>query len=85
MQSHKFIFIYKIKIYSGKDPGVGNVMGGRPESDMTEERIVHILNEASSYIKPQSKGESPSNEDSQSPNHPQVIFNITHLFFYLCT
>lgn len=55
------------------------VMPRGPESDMTEERIAHILNEASHMMKPQPQDDTHSNEDSKSPNHPQVRPSITYL------
>lgn len=48
------------------------VMARGSENDITEERIAHILSEASHMMKPQQHDETHSNEDSKSPNHPQV-------------
>lgn len=55
----------------GKDGTAMGVMPRGTESDMTEERIAHILNEASQMMKPQQQDDTHSNEDSKSPNHPQ--------------
>lgn len=50
----------------GKETGIPNF--GRPENEMTDERIVHILNEASHLqMKPQLE-DSRSNDDSRSPH-----------------
>jgi homeobox protein cut-like len=49
----------------------------RGDSDMTEERIAHILSEASHLMKSSSLSqdqETRSNEDSKSPNRGQVCF-----------
>ncbi|VVC35490.1 Hypothetical protein CINCED_3A013569 [Cinara cedri] len=52
----------------GKDSGIPTVMG-RTENDVTDERIVHILNEASQMMKPiQQQDDTQSNDDSTSPN-----------------
>ncbi|XP_073999127.1 homeobox protein, cut isoform X4 [Rhodnius prolixus] len=57
----------------GKDSGGGvSVLAGRgAEAEMTEERIAHILSEASHMMKPQHPEDTHSNDDSKSPNHPQ--------------
>lgn len=59
----------------GKDSGGGvSVLAGRgAEAEMTEERIAHILSEASHMMKPQHPEDTHSNDDSKSPNHPQVL------------
>lgn len=47
----------------------------RGEADMTDERIAHILSEASHLMKSSQPGQDPdtrSNEDSKSPNRGQV-------------
>lgn len=52
----------------------------RGDSDMTEERIAHILSEASHLMKSSSHSqdqETRSNEDSKSPNRGQVQINFT--------
>lgn len=51
---------------SGKDTGIPNF--GRPENDLTEERIAHILNEASQLQMKPHMEDSHSNEDSKSPH-----------------
>ncbi|XP_025410697.1 homeobox protein cut-like isoform X3 [Sipha flava] len=51
----------------GKDSGIPAVMG-RTENDVTDERIVHILNEASQMMKPNQQDDTQSNDDSTSPN-----------------
>lgn len=52
---------------SGKDTGIPNF--GRPENEMTEERIAQILNEASQLqMKSHIVEDSHSNEDSKSPH-----------------
>ncbi|XP_060533243.1 homeobox protein cut isoform X2 [Cylas formicarius] len=48
----------------GKD---GSVPFGRPENDMTEERLAHILNEANQFQQIKTE-DSHSNEDSKSPH-----------------
>ncbi|KAF6216279.1 hypothetical protein GE061_000619 [Apolygus lucorum] len=55
----------------GKDGTSIGVLNRGPESEMTEERIAHILSEASHMMKPQPHEDSRSNDDSKSPNHPQ--------------
>ncbi|XP_014293824.1 homeobox protein cut isoform X2 [Halyomorpha halys] len=55
----------------GKDGASMGVMSRGSENDITEERIAHILSEASHMMKPQQHDETHSNEDSKSPNHPQ--------------
>lgn len=46
---------------------------GRTENDVTDERIVHILNEASQMMKPnQQQEDTQSNDDSTSPNQLNV-------------
>lgn len=57
----------------GKDGAPMGVMARGNEPEMTEERIAHILNEASHMMKPQQQDDTHSNEDSKSPNHPQVL------------
>lgn len=54
---------------SGKDTGIPPFGRGDPDN-MTEERIAHILSEASQMMKGQVE-DSHSN-DSKSPNHAQV-------------
>lgn len=65
---------YKI---AGKDGGITGVFG-RGEADMTEERIAHILNEASQMMKPglgmAADQDSRHSDDSRSPSHGQVSF-----------
>ncbi|XP_044738052.1 homeobox protein cut isoform X6 [Chrysoperla carnea] len=51
----------------GKDTGMPTY-GGRESSDMNEERIAHILNEASHLMKVE---DTHSNDDSKSPSHGQ--------------
>lgn len=51
----------------------------RGDSDMTEERIAHILSEASQLMNKSSHNQDPdtrSNEDSKSPNRGQVRMNV---------
>lgn len=69
---------YKI---AGKDGGITGVFGGRGESDMTEERIAHILSEASQMMKPalgigsiDRDQDSRQSDDSRSPSQGQVCF-----------
>ncbi|XP_050434571.1 homeobox protein cut isoform X2 [Adelges cooleyi] len=51
-----------------KDSGIPTVMG-RTENDVTDERIVHILNEASQMMKPnQQQDDTQSNDGSTSHN-----------------
>ncbi|XP_026810680.1 homeobox protein cut isoform X2 [Rhopalosiphum maidis] len=51
-----------------KDSGIPTVLG-RTENDVTDERIVHILNEASQMMKPnQQQDDTQSNDESTSPN-----------------
>lgn len=48
----------------------------RGDSDMTDERIAHILSEANNLMKSSSHNqdhETRSNEDSKSPNRGQVL------------
>lgn len=45
---------------------------GRTENDVTDERIVHILNEASQMMKPNQQDDTQSNDDSTSPNQLTV-------------
>ncbi|XP_065201210.1 homeobox protein cut isoform X2 [Planococcus citri] len=55
---------------SGKDPGMPNVFS-RGDSDMTEERIAHILSEATQMMNKSSHNldqDTRSNDDSKSPN-----------------
>nr|XP_018911526.1 PREDICTED: homeobox protein cut isoform X2 [Bemisia tabaci] len=58
----------------GKDGGITGVFG-RGEADMTEERIAHILNEASQMMKPglgmAADQDSRHSDDSRSPSHGQ--------------
>lgn len=51
---------------SGKDTGIPSF--GRPENDLTDERIAHILNEASHLQMKNQVEDSHSNEDSKSPH-----------------
>lgn len=52
---------------------------GRNENDVTDERIVHILNEASQMMKPnQQQDDTQSNDESTSPN--QLIVIIIFIF-----
>lgn len=51
---------------SGKDTGMPTF--GRPENDLTEERIAHILSEASQLQMKNQNDETHSNEDSKSPH-----------------
>lgn len=64
----------------GKDTGIPAVFTRGDTSDMTEERIAHILSEASQLMKPQSHEDSHSNDDSKSPNHGQVSINFQTKF-----
>lgn len=50
---------------SGKE---GSLPFGRPESDLTEERIVHILSEANQFSHIKTESDTHSNEDSKSPH-----------------
>jgi homeobox protein cut-like len=54
---------------SGKDTGMPTF--GRPENDLTEERIAHILSEASQFqqLKSHNTEDSHSNDDSKSPHN----------------
>lgn len=53
---------------------------GRSDNDVTDERIVHILNEASQMMKPnQQQDDTQSNDDSTSPNQ----LNVKYIFFFL--
>lgn len=54
---------------SGKDSGMPTF--GRPENEFTDERIVHILSEASQIqqLKSHHTEDSHSNDDSQSPHN----------------
>lgn len=67
-----FYLILTDTFSSGKDTGIPNF--GRPENEMTEERIAQILNEASQLqMKTQHVVEDThSNEDSKSP-HAQCL------------
>jgi len=68
-------------LIAGKDSGIPTVMG-RSENDVTDERIVHILNEASQMMKPnQQQDDTQSNDESTSPN--QLIVNIIFYFSIL--
>jgi homeobox protein cut-like len=58
-------------LIAGKDSGIPAVMG-RTENDVTDERIVHILNEASQMMKPNQQEDTQSNDDSTSPNQLTV-------------
>jgi homeobox protein cut-like len=53
----------------GKDTGMPTF--GRPENDLTEERIAHILSEASQFqqLKSHNTEDSHSNDDSKSPHN----------------
>ncbi|XP_044260190.1 homeobox protein cut isoform X3 [Tribolium madens] len=52
----------------GKDTGMPTF--GRPENDLTEERIAHILNEANQFQQMKTHAEdSHSNDDSKSPHN----------------
>lgn len=56
---------------SGKDTGMPTF--GRPENDFTEERIAHILSEATQFQQMKTHTEdSRSNDDSKSP-HGQCL------------
>ncbi|XP_076256402.1 homeobox protein, cut isoform X4 [Rhynchophorus ferrugineus] len=50
---------------SGKD---GTMSFGRPDTDLTEERIAHILNEANQFTQIKTESDTHSNEDSKSPH-----------------
>ncbi|CAH0548659.1 unnamed protein product [Brassicogethes aeneus] len=52
---------------TGKESGGGMPPFGRPDNDISEERIAHILSEASQFQ--QLKTEENSNDDSKSPGH----------------
>lgn len=59
---------------------------GRSENDVADERIVHILNEASQMMKPnQQQDDTQSNDDSTSPNQLNVNFkkniNLKYIFY----
>jgi len=70
-------------LIAGKDSGIPTVMG-RTENDVTDERIVHILNEASQMMKPnQQQDDTQSNDESTSPNQLIVII-IYYFFIFLC-
>lgn len=82
-------------LIAGKDSGIPAVMG-RTENDVTDERIVHILNEASQMMKPsQQQDDTQSNDDSTSPNQLNVrnrsffiflfSFSIIHFVFIFST
>ncbi|KAK9887307.1 hypothetical protein WA026_021617 [Henosepilachna vigintioctopunctata] len=63
---------------SGKEAGIPNF--GRPEGDLTDERLAHILNEASQF-NPQIKmnpDDSRSNDDSKSPHGCSSPFSRDH-------
>ncbi|KAL3270658.1 hypothetical protein HHI36_021186 [Cryptolaemus montrouzieri] len=51
---------------SGKEAGIPNF--GRSEGDLTDERLAHILNEASQYNQHIKHEDSRSNDDSKSPH-----------------
>lgn len=56
---------------------------GRSDNDVTDERIVHILNEASQMMKPnQQQDDTQSNDDSTSPNQLNVKYNLTYFKFF---
>lgn len=61
-----FIVILTDNFSSGKDSGIPTF--GRPENDLTEERIAHILSEASQMQIKNQMEDSHSNEDSKSPH-----------------
>ncbi|XP_039297394.1 homeobox protein cut [Nilaparvata lugens] len=70
----------------GKDTGAGIAsVFSRGDPDITEERIAHILNEASQLMKPQPQGhdDSRSNDDSKSPNHGQVNKSFSPIIIQL--
>jgi len=68
-------------LIAGKDSGIPTVMG-RNENDVTDERIVHILNEASQMMKPnQQQDDTQSNDESTSPN--QLIVIIIFIFYFI--
>lgn len=58
---------------SGKDPGIP-AMFSRESGEMTEERIAHILSEASHMMKTE---DTHSNDDSRSPTQPQVRDSVS--------
>lgn len=71
----------RVGVGANKDTGIP-AMFGRETGDMTEERIAHILTEASHLMKTE---DSHSNDDSRSPTHPQVQFDFSNVFSCKCT
>jgi len=70
-------------LIAGKDSGIPTVMG-RTENDVTDERIVHILNEASQMMKPnQQQDDTQSNDESSSPNQLTVNIIFIHIILLL--
>jgi homeobox protein cut-like len=68
-------------LIAGKDSGIPTVLG-RTENDVTDERIVHILNEASQMMKPnQQQDDTQSNDESTSPNQLIVIIIFILLLY----
>lgn len=58
---------------------------GRSENDVTDERIVHILNEASQMMKPnQQQDDTQSNDESTSPNQLTVNIIIIIVYLFIC-
>lgn len=46
----------------------GSISFGRPDNDLTEDRIAHILNEANQFTQIKTESDTHSNEDSKSPH-----------------
>lgn len=71
------IFVPTDSFSSGKEAGIPNY--GRPEGDLTDERLAHILNEASQYSQhmKQNPDDSHSN-DSKSPHGCSSPFSRDH-------
>ncbi|KAF5286462.1 hypothetical protein FQR65_LT02229 [Abscondita terminalis] len=66
LDEHAVMLLKSLIPKKGKETGIPNF--GRPDNDLTDERIAHILNEAS-QIQMKTPGEdSHSNEDSKSPH-----------------
>ncbi|KAF5291623.1 hypothetical protein FQA39_LY14345 [Lamprigera yunnana] len=66
LDEHAVMLLKSLIPKKGKETGIPNF--GRPDNDLTDERIAHILNEAS-HIQIKMPGEdSHSNDDSKSPH-----------------
>ncbi|XP_031330798.1 homeobox protein cut-like isoform X2 [Photinus pyralis] len=66
LDEHAVMLLKSLIPKKGKETGIPNF--GRPESDLTDERIAHILNEASHIQMKTPCEDSHSNEDSKSPH-----------------